>query len=40
MTKLKINKSKTSIDEICENLPSAFARLLNYSRALKFEDKP
>ena len=37
---IKIKKAVTSIEDLCSGYPKEFQHFLNYTRKLKFEEKP
>jgi hypothetical protein len=37
---IKIKKAVTSVEELCRGCPKEFQHFLQYSRKLKFEEKP
>jgi len=37
---IKIKKAVTSIEDLCAGFPKEFGQFLNYSRKLKFDEKP
>lgn len=37
---IKIKKAVTSIEDLCKGFPKEFCQFMNYSRKLKFEEKP
>ena len=37
---IKIKKAVTSIEDLTQGYPKEFQQLLNYSRKLKFDEKP